>query len=202
MATDLKWAWVYPQFAHERMTPNAGGDSHQVDWSVTVPTRSHVVRVVASAGIGVRVHSSDEYLQLGLPMVYRFQLRREAGPTDTEPFDLVKYIYEETGALSCSVDSYWRGGIQQYYAANDLNAPQWQHHPVCLRQATYSASTAVVNQERSDGSVHSNTGDVTYAARLTVLGGDLYHNGEAFSQDGEYYYTLLGSLKVLYETEV
>jgi hypothetical protein len=77
----------------------------------------------------------------------------------------------------------------------------WRDKPTLMRHASWSGQTSVANLHRSDGTLGFNQGERVYQAQLSIIGGDLTMSDYDLMGTGKIFYTLAGTLKVLYQTE-
>lgn len=167
----MEWVRIGQVYGSEFQIPPAEGNIWFHDWSVTVPTRCRVERIVSQAAFTVHQRTQQEDNQPGRGLGWSFGIWREPADNWTGGWPEAEPAHEEVGACLATVSSWWRGGIQNYVLAGEnYQQPEWVHRPNLEQLSEWHGATSLVNIRRSDGQKGANYGTQTYRCSLAVFG--------------------------------
>jgi hypothetical protein len=170
------WAQNLPAYFHEDLDPNVSSTEHLVTDLVEIPTKSHILKVVCSAGVTVYGKSEIETPFPAIAMAWRHVLAMEGGAG-------TRTLRVEAGEMTM------HQSVQPRDPTAFTGTPRWV-------STTYSGHVQPIDERCSYGSVGIDAGYTHISTNFTILG---VHGVDGGSDPAWYQWSGAMALRVLYE---
>jgi hypothetical protein len=170
------WAQNLPGYFHEDLDPNLSSTEHLVSDLVEIPTQSHILKLVCSAGVTVYGKSEVETPFPALAMAWRHVLAMEGGAG-------TRTLHIQAGEMT----------MMQSVLPRDPTA--FTGTARCV-STTYSGHIQPIDERCSYGSVGIDAGYTHITTNFTIIG---VHSVNGDGSDSWYHWSGAMALRVLYE---
>jgi len=170
------WAHNAPIYFHEDLDPNSGSTAHVITDLVEIPTRSHILKLVCSAGVTVYGKSQIETPFPAAAMAWQHGISMVGGAGSHG-------LNVQAGAMTM------HQSVQPRDPTAFTGTPRWV-------STTYTANIQEVNQRMSYGSVGVDAGYTHIEMSFTILG---VHGVDGGNDPPWYQWSGAMALAVLYE---
>jgi hypothetical protein len=130
--------------------------------SVTVPTKSHILKVVASCGLSAFDRVERDVDPTGYPMVWQSGISLAMPPWSGLPFGRVYALNEQAGEYAAATSM-----RAPFYPAADGTTIDIETHPG-LYATTWHGHMQPVDQSMSYGGIHADHGDYSLSLGFTT----------------------------------